>query len=583
MKLLDALSIVRKQHGPEAERFGVALVCGFTPLHLQTFLHAELQQFFPAQRVEMTAGLYGDIPGMLTRLRQQAGTEAATDALAIVLEWPDIDTRLGTRQLGGWGPGNLDHVVDHAATWLAHVAPLVEDLAQSLPIALSLPTLPLPPLFFTPGQQAGSFELTLRQHLAAFAASVARSPHVRVLSQQRLAHASPWAGRLNVTSEWSSGFPYHITHASALAHLLARLIRNPLPKKGVITDLDNTLWNGLVGEAGGHGVNWDLDHRSQAHGLYQQMLRTLSEEGALLAVASKNDPALVDEAFRRDDLLLRRENLSFLDVSWGSKAAAVGRVLDAWNVGADSVVFIDDDPLELAEVKAAHSDIDCIRFPTGDPEAVYDLLLHLRDLFGKAAVSDEDRLRQESVRVNAELRRAGSDTEGFSEVLLAEADAELTINFRKHADDGRVLDLINKTNQFNLNGKRLTEAVWRKYLQADNAFLLTASYKDRYGALGKIAVMAGRREKSLALIDVWVMSCRAFARRVEYQCIATLFAKLETDQISFDYVRTPRNQPIAEFFSSMSRVAPASPVAMSRSDFAAACPKLFHRVVELDA
>jgi FkbH-like protein len=588
MKLIDALSIVRKRPGPEAERFGVALVCGFTPLHLQAFLHAELQQLFPTQRVEVTPGLYGDIPGTLARLRQQASTGSAADAapvdaLAIVLEWPDIDARLGTRQLGGWGPGNLRNVVDHASTWLAHLRRLVEDLAQSVPIALSLPSLPLPPLFFTPGQQAGSFELTLRQDLAAFAASVAQLPRVRVLSDQRLAHGSPWTARLNVTSEWSSGFPYHIAHASALAHLLARLIRNPLPKKGLITDLDNTLWNGLVGEAGVHGVNWDLDHHSQAHGLYQQMLHTLSEEGVLLAVVSKNDPALVDEAFRRDDLILRKEKLSFLDIGWGSKARAVGHILDEWNVGADSVVFIDDSPLELAEVKATHPDIDCLRFPGGEPEAVYDLLLHLRDLFGKTAISEEDRLRQESIRTNAALRLADTDTEGFSETLLAEAEAELTFSFRKDADDSRALDLINKTNQFNLNGKRFTESGWRNYLQAHNAFLLTASYKDRYGSLGKIAVVAGRLEKSRAFVDTWVMSCRAFARRVEHQCVAALFAKFEASQISFDYVGTSRNDPVARFFSNVLQETPASPVTISQGGFVAACPKLFHRVVELDA
>jgi len=584
MKLIDALSIIQKRPGPEVEQFRVALVCGFTPLHLQTYLHAELQQLFPAQRVELTPGVYGDIPGTLSALKRgelQNFAGAPVDALALVLEWSDIDARLGTRQLGGWGPGNLNSVVDHATTWLAQLQLLVAELSHSVPIALSLPSLPLPPLFFTAGQQAGYFELKLKEQLAAFAASIAH--RVRVLSEQRLDRDSPWTQRLSIKSEWASGFPYQLAHASALAHLLAQIIRNPLPKKGLITDLDNTLWNGIVGEVGAQEINWDLDHNSQAYGVYQQMLQTLSDEGVLIGVVSKNEPAVVEEAFRRDDLLLSRDKISLLDVSWGSKAKAVSQILGVWNVGGDSVVFVDDSPLELAEVKAAHPDLECIRFPEGDPEAIYELLVHLRDLFGKGIISEEDQLRQESIRNSATLRLASDDSEGFSEVLLEQAKAELIFSFRKDAEDSRAFELINKTNQFNLNGKRFTEAAWRNYLHEPNTFLLTASYKDRFGALGKIAVMAGRLENSEVFVDTWVMSCRAFARRIEHQCLSALFSRFAAPQITFDYVETPRNGPTARFFSDVLKESPESAVPISQISFAAACPKLFHRVVVLDS
>src|SRR5262249_48227907 len=153
---------------------------------------------------------------------------------------------------------------------------------------------------------------------------------------------------------WTADFPYNLDHASAVAGLLSRLIWNPPPKKGLITDLDDTLWSGIIGEVGAQGVHWDLDHQSQCHGLYQRFLRSLSEEGVLVSVASKNDRATVEDAFEREDLLLPKENIFPLEVGWGSKAEAVTRILKVWNVGPDSIVFVDDNPLELAEVQSRH-------------------------------------------------------------------------------------------------------------------------------------------------------------------------------------------------------------------------------------
>src|SRR6185295_4898361 len=104
----------------------------------------------------------------------------------------------------------------------------------------------------------------------------------------------PLATRLDVKSYVATGFPYRVVHASVLADLLARLLQPPVPKKGIITDLDNTLWLGILGEDGPGGVSWDLDHKSHMHGLYQQLLHSLAEAGTLIAAASKADPSVVE-------------------------------------------------------------------------------------------------------------------------------------------------------------------------------------------------------------------------------------------------------------------------------------------------
>ncbi|CAN5283791.1 hypothetical protein BH18ACI2_BH18ACI2_16730 [soil metagenome] len=577
MKLIDALDIVRQSKQSTNELFEVSLVCGFTPLHLQSFLHARLQLSLPDHRVQIAAGAFNDIPGTLRDLR---GRRA--DGVALVLEWADLDPRLGTRQLGGWGPGHLTNICARVETQLAQLQSLLEEVSRSSTVVVSLPTLPLPPLFFTGNWQSSHAELKLRELVAAFAAECAATNRIRLLNSQTLDLLSPPAERLSVKSDWQSGFPYQNAHAAALAGLLAQLLVNPLPKKGLITDLDDTLWRGIVGEVGAGAISWDLDRRSQAHGLYQQFLHTLAEEGVLIGVASKNEPAIVEEAFGRDDLLLAKEKIFPIEVSWGSKAQAVARILSVWNVAADSVVFVDDNPLELVEVKAQHPGIECLLFSPKDESSVYDLIVRLRDLFGKSALSDEEAVRAESLRARATLVAATpGDAEGFSETLLEQAEAELTFRWEKDVSDTRALELLNKTSQFNLNGKRLTEAMWRNLLAAENSFLLTVSYKDRFGALGKIGVLAGRVMESEIHVEAWVMSCRAFARRIEHQSLRQLFEQFRVEQVTFDYAQTPRNQPLANFFSTILSRPPEAACAIERTMFEAACPKLYHRVIEV--
>src|SRR5436190_4409638 len=278
-------------------------------------------------------------------------------------------------------------------------------------------------------------------------------------------------------SELDNGHPYTIAHAAAVAEAVSSLIHDRSPKKGLITDLDDTLWGGILGEVGAANVCWDLDRRAQAHGLYQQLLGALASAGVLIGVASKNDPAHVEEAFARRDLLLRADAVYPLEVSWGRKASAVGRILDTWNIAPDAVVFVDDSRLELADVGAAYPEIECILFPNDDPQAVWDFLTRLRDLFGKRSASAEDALRLGSIRAAATLREIADEQDSLPDEFLRSAKGSIVFAHDSE-DDPRAFELINKTNQFNLNGKRLTEAEWSAALDDPASFLVTVSYED---------------------------------------------------------------------------------------------------------
>ena len=234
----------------------------------------------------------------------------------------------------------------------------------------------------------------------------------------------------------------------------------PAPKKGVISDLDDTLWKGIVGDEGPENVHWDLHGDAQMHGLYQKLLGSLSENGTLVGVASKNDPAVVAKTFERSDMILRPEQVFPIEASWNAKSGAVKRILETWNIAADSVIFVDDSPMELAEVAAQHPGIECVLFPKEDPVAALQMLRRLRDLCGKDKVSSDDLLRLASIRQGAAFRQqaeGGSAPESF----LEQAQAVVTFDFSAAAEP-RTLELVNKTNQFNLNGRRWAEADWHK-------------------------------------------------------------------------------------------------------------------------
>jgi len=556
---------------PDATPFAALLACGCAPLHLKTLLQAHLQQRLSQRRVIVLEGLYGDLPGTLERASSQP-----LDAVALVLEWSDLDARLGYRSAGRWSLAATNDILKCVATAFERIGDAIGRLDRSVPIALSLPALPLPPMFHTNLTQASEAELELDSQLAMFASRMARLGGLAVVSAKRLAEESAPAGRFDLKSDLSIGFPYTVAHADALTAACARLLVPPSPRKGVITDLDDTLWNGLVGEIGAQGVSWELGRHNHLHALYQNLLSSLAEQGILVAVASKNDPEVVKRAISRTDLLLPAERVFPFEVHWQAKSGSVARILEAWNIAAGDVIFVDDSPMELAEVEAAHPGIECVQFPRGDYPAGLEMLRRIRDLCGRARLTGEDTLRLDSIRQGLQFRRMAEEG-AVSESFLEQAGAVVTFDFAPSPEDTRVLDLVNKTNQFNLNGIRRTDADWQAGNRMQEALIAVVSYEDKFGPLGKIAVIQGRRSGTTLQVKTWVMSCRAFSRRVEYQCLRVLFERYGLTEIGFDFLATSRNGPLQEFFASLLGAKPTGSVTLSQIEFESRCPALFQR------
>ena len=574
MKLIEALEVMKRAES-KATRLRIFLACGFTPLHLQTFLSAELLIRAPNKRPEIEKGLFGDLAGSIERLEPRG-----IETLVVVIEWSDIDPRLAARSLGGWRVSQMDSIITSAYGSIGRLQSAIASASAQIPTVVCPPSLPLPPMFTTRRTEESSPEAQLRCAVASFVEKLSQQPRLRVVNTQYLDELSPLSGRYDVKSHLSSGFPYTLQHASAVGNVLANVIHPCARKKGLITDLDDTLWAGILGDDGADGISWDLEHKSQMHGLYQQVLASLASSGVLVGVASKNDPSAVKSAFAKHNLPLTQGDVFPFETHWSGKPKSVARILKTWNISADSVVFIDDSPMEVAEVQTAFPDMECIVFPKSDYQAIWELLRHLRDSFGKSAQTEEDVLRTASIRQANIWRELENSSESFADDFLKSVDSHIVFHISEAAADQRAFELVNKTNQFNLNGKRFSEGEWRKLLSDPAAFVVTVSYKDKFGPLGKIAVIIGTICIRKVHINSWVMSCRAFSRRIEYQCLQYIFDAFGIDEIVLDYEATARNTPLQEFLSTLLASAPVPGIGIIKDQFLTRVPRLFHVVEE---
>ena len=571
MKLAEALKIVASQTANDAPQTSVFLACGFEPLHFKTFLAAHLSNCTRKHHFQVETGLYGDIIGNIKLIERGHYNSAV-----IPVEWMDLDPRTGYRRLGGWTADSISDIMVSLSQNVDRLLGAIKGLTKGIPTAISLPTLSTPPMGHLPRRQSGQLEAHMLSLVGHMANSLIKLPFVRLLNANSIDTISPQGERYDAAKDLAAGFPYTVSHASAMGSLLAELLYPAPTKKGLITDLDDTLWRGILGDKGVDGISWDLDSGGQLHGLYQQFVKRLTESGILVGVASKNDKELVEKAFSRKDIILKRNDIFPLEAHWQPKSESIARILKSWNIGEDSVVFMDDSPMEVAQVQTVFPEMECILFPKDDPAAVLALLNSLSNTFGKQALRKEDLLRAKSLKNEATIQEGLQGETTDIEDFLDSLKGKLTFSFAVTEDDGRPFELVNKTNQFNINGKRMTEAEWGRYLTDKDRFVMVVEYEDKFGPLGKIGVLLGHQKDQDIFIDTWVLSCRAFSRRIEYHTLACLFNRFNAENIHIDFQRTERNGPSADCFKAISGKEQQEGFSLSLSSFQKNCPKLPH-------
>ncbi len=343
--------------------------------------------------------------------------------------------------------------------------------------------------------------------------------------------------------------PYTPAFFAAMGTLLARGIHALLapPHKVVVLDCDNTLWKGVVGEEGLGGIAIPPAWRD-----LQRFMVDLSGRGFLLGLCSKNAEADVLEVLdRRADMVLKREHLVAWRVNWQPKSRNIRSLARELNLGLDSFVFLDDNPVECAEVSAACPEVLTLRLPVdGD---IGGFLRHVW-AFDRPRVTAEDRQRTAMYRQEAERARFQKEAPTIGEFL---AGLELKIAIAEPAPEqvDRVAQLTQRTNQFNFTTTRRNDGEVRRLGEA-GLECRAVEVSDRFGDYGLVGVLIfGPRGEALE-VDTFLLSCRVLGRGVEHRMLREL-GRIARDRglsrVDATILFTKKNQPARDFLEGVSR------------------------------
>ncbi len=320
-------------------------------------------------------------------------------------------------------------------------------------------------------------------------------------------------------------------------------------RKVLVCDLDNTLWGGVIGDDGLEGLELGPGSpRGEAFTALHRHLQILRGQGTLLAVCSKNDPSVAREPFEKHaGCLLRAGDFAAWECTWEPKSVGLARIAHALNVGLESLVFMDDNPAECAEVRQALPEVTVLQLE-GDA-ADFIRQLDEPQLFTPSDFTGEDLARSASLAAGRELREvAASETD--LRAYLASLAMSAEVRVPTEAELARVEQLFKKTNQFNWNGRTWSRPELAEQLRAPDAGLLAVWLQDRHASHGLVSCLVWQKEGGSLTILNWVMSCRVFSRGLE-DLILRKLRNLATGHgcttLRGPFTATPRNSYLAAF------------------------------------
>ena len=401
----------------------------------------------------------------------------------------------------------------------------------------------------------GSFAVQVRRFNAGLDALAATCPNLYVADLAGLVADLGRAAACDPALYATAAMPLTPAAQAAFAERVAdslAALRGRV-RKCVAVDLDDTLWGGILGEAGPEGLTIGGPGIGAAHLALQRWLLRLRRRGILLAICSKNDEPLVRQAFaaRAADLALSLDDFVCLRANWRNKADNLRDIAGTLGLGLDAFVFLDDSPAERALVRRELPEV-CVPELPADPAARVPFLARL-NLFETASASAEDAAR--TARYQAEARRAAAradftDEAGFLRALAMRATV------RPLAPDtlARAAQLSQRTNQFNLRTRRYTEAELAARA-ADPAWVcLTFALSDRFGDNGLVSLLLAQINGADAFIDTWLMSCRVLGRGLERFALNALAAAARAKgaaRLVGEYLPTPKNARVATLLPSL--------------------------------
>jgi FkbH-like protein len=507
MAVAQTLERLRERGAPAAlTAFRLGLVSNATTDFVKPFLIASALRYGIA--LEIIAADFGQSvqeavdPG--SRINQ-----AHPHAILLALDHRGLPFRRADD--AGWPLFEAQQVVDELAT-------IRSGFRQHSGAVCLVQTLPAPAeLLF--GSLDAATSGTLRASIAAVNAHLARD----VTSAGDVLIDVDWLAQSIGLETWYDERNWHIARMPfaqralpCYADLVARVIgaMRGKSRKCLVLDLDNTIWGGVIGDDGMDGIALDPgDPRGEAFRAVQRAAADLRRRGVVLAVCSKNDEGIAREPFRsHPGMILRESDIAVFVANWDDKATNLERIAGALDLGIDSLVLLDDNPVERAQVRGALPQV-AVPELGADPSSFTRILLGA-GYFESTGFTGEDLARADQYRSNAERERALAGSRDLNDFLRS---LEMVIEFAPFtaASRKRTTQLINKTNQFNVSTRRYTEQQVAAMEQSAQHYTLQVAVRDRFGDNGMISAVICNKRGEEWEIDSWLMSCRVLNRRVE--------------------------------------------------------------------
>jgi FkbH-like protein len=321
-------------------------------------------------------------------------------------------------------------------------------------------------------------------------------------------------------------------------------------RKLIIVDLDDTLWGGTVGEEGWQNLTLGgHDPAGEAFAEFQEALKSLTNRGVLLGVVSKNDESIALDAIKSNpEMVLKLEDFAGWKINWGDKARNIVELVSELNLGLQSTVFIDNDPIERARVREALPEVLVPDWPT--KPSLYKSALLGSPYFDNPSISQEDRERTQMYVSERERQNARSNL-GSLEDWLETLETKVEVQDLNEENLPRAAQLLNKTSQLNLRTRRMTEGELRNWIAAPNRKFWVSRISDRFGDSGLTALVSIEIFDRKANIIDFVLSCRVMGRKIEETMIhiAASYAKaIGLEELFAEYIPTAKNKPCLEFW-----------------------------------
>ncbi len=342
----------------------------------------------------------------------------------------------------------------------------------------------------------------------------------------------------------SRALPVLARHAAAV--LAARL---GLSRRCLVVDLDNTLWGGVIGDDGLGGIKLGNGPDGEAFQEFQRAIRALASRGVVLAACSKNDPEIAREPFlKHPDMILKLEDFAAFEASWEPKSNSIKKISETLDLGLSSLTFVDDNPYEREQVRSVFPMVDVIHLPE-DP-AGYAAALSAYPYFELPSFTAEDRDRGRQYRARGAARKLQQEAPSLAE-YQARLNMVATLAPVDQLNLDRVVQLINKTNQFNLTTRRRSREEVLQLLGNSDCDMFHLRLRDCFADHGIVGVAIGRQQNTALEIDTLLMSCRVIGRDVEQVIVNELIScarRRGCSEIIGYYLPTDRNALVADLY-----------------------------------